>query len=122
MAPLAWMAGASLLSWLAVSALGGVGVNPEALLGMLGPLAAVSATWIAVRRAYRVAPERLMSVMIAGFALKMVFFGAYVAVMLRGMALRPVPFVVSFAAYFIALYAMEAVFMVRLKPDPTRPG
>ena len=121
MAPLAWIAGASLLSWLAVSAIGAPGVNPEALLGMLGPLAAVSATWIAVRRTHRLAPERLTSVMIAGFALEMIFFGAYVAVMVRGLALRPVPFVVSFTVYFIALYAMEAAFMVRLKPDTSRP-
>jgi hypothetical protein len=117
------MAGASLLSWLPVSAIGGAGVNPEALWGMLGPLAGVSATWIAVRRTHRLAPERLMSVMIAGFALKMIFFGVYVAVMLRGLALRPVPFVVSFTAYFIGLYAMEAFFLkVRLKPDMSRSG
>ena len=48
-------------------------------------------------------------VMIAAFAVKMVFFGAYVAVMLRGSALRPMPFVVSFTGYFIALALVEAL-------------
>ena len=37
--------------------------------------------------------------MIAAFAFKMVFFGAYVAVMIRVVALRPVPFVASFTGY-----------------------
>jgi hypothetical protein len=47
-------------------------------------------------------------------AIKAVFFGAYVVIMLRVMALRPMPFVFSFTAYFIMLYAMEALFMRRL--------
>jgi hypothetical protein len=44
----------------------------------------------------------------------MVFYGLYVALMLKVMALRPIPFVVSFTSYFIALYAMEAWFLRRL--------
>jgi hypothetical protein len=43
--------------------------------------------------------------------------------MLRGFALRPVPFVASFTSYFIALYAMEALFLRRLLSiDPRPPG
>jgi hypothetical protein len=34
--------------------------------------------------------------------------------MLKGAGLRPVPFVLSFAASFIALHAMEAGFLRRL--------
>ena len=34
--------------------------------------------------------------------------------MLQGAGLRPVPFVVSFAGFFIALHAMEAVFLRRV--------
>ena len=49
--------------------------------------------------------------MMAAFAAKMVFFGAYVAVMLQGrLRVRPVPFVASFTAYFIALYLVEALY------------
>ena len=120
MKPLAWMAGASLVSWLAASAIGGSRVQPEAFFGMLGPLVSASATWIAVARTHRAAPGRLMAVLVGGFVLKMLFFGAYVAVMLRGLDLRPVPFVVSFTAYFIALYAMEALFLKRLTTDTAR--
>jgi hypothetical protein len=108
------MAGAAVGSWLAVSAIGGDQVNPESGFGMAGPLVAVCASWLAVQRAHRAAPERVMAVMIVGFALKFMFFGAYVAVMLRLMSLRPVPFVTAFVSYFIALYAMQAFFLRRL--------
>jgi hypothetical protein len=119
-APLAWMAGAGLVSWLVVSAIGGSRVNPEALFGMAGPLAGACATWVAIHRAHTSAPERLTAVMMGGFGLKMVFYGAYVAVMLRGLQLRAVPFVVSFTGYFIALYALEALFLRRLTIETSR--
>ena len=118
MTPLLWMAGASVVSWALVMAIGGARVHPEALFGMLGPLVSACATWIAVQRALRGSASALTGVLVAGFALKMVFFGAYVAVMLRALALRPVPFVVSFTGYFIALYAMEAVFLKRAFVTP----
>jgi hypothetical protein len=108
------MAGAAVGSWLAVAAAGGDRVNPESFFGMAGPLAAVCASWVAVKRTHRAAPERVMAVMIVWFALKFVFFGAYVAVMLRLLSLRTVPFIAAFVSYFIALYAMQALFIRRL--------
>ena len=108
------MAGVSVLSWLTVSAVGGNRVNPESLFGMAGPLVASCASWIGVQRVHRAAPEHGMAAMIMAFALKFVFFGAYVAVMLRVLALRPVPFMAAFVSYFIALYAMQALFVWRL--------
>src|SRR5829696_6706631 len=95
MSPIAWMAGASLVSWLAMV------------------------------RAYRSAPERLTSVMMLGFGAKLLFFGLYVAVMVRVVGLRPVPFVTVFTGYFIALYAMQALFLKRLMlivPSTERTG
>jgi hypothetical protein len=81
---------------------------------MAGPLASAVGSWVAYERAHRSAPGRLTNVMIAALVVKMVFFGGYVVMMLRGLDLRPVPFVVSFAAYFIALHVMEALFLRRL--------
>jgi hypothetical protein len=40
--------------------------------------------------------------------------------MLRGLDLRPVPFIVSFAAYFIALHTIEATFLRRLLMNDLR--
>lgn len=114
MREVAWMAGAAIGSWLAVSAMGGARVNPESLWGMAGPLAATSASWLAIVRTNRVAPERALDVMVVWFALKFVFFVVYVAVMLRLLELEPVPFVTAFVSYFIGLYAMQALFLKRL--------
>ena len=108
------MAGAAIGSWLVVTVIGGDRVNPETLFGMAGPLVAVCASWIATQRTHRSAPERVLAVMIVWFALKFVFFGLYVTVMLKLLSLRPVPFVVAFVSYFIALYAMQALFLKRL--------
>jgi hypothetical protein len=108
------MFGVSLGSWLLATAAAPARINPEVLLGMVGPLAAASVTWIVTARTFAVAPERLMARFVAGFAGKMVFFALYVALMLRLLDLRPVLFVASFAAYFIVLLIMQAVCMHRL--------
>jgi hypothetical protein len=114
MSPIAWMIGAGLTSWLAITAVAGDRLNPEALFGMIGPLVGTCLSWLSVARTHRSAPERVMGVMIVGFAIKLMFFALYVAAMLRLMALRPVPFVTLFVTYFIVLYAMQALFLKRL--------
>ena len=120
MKPALWMTGMGLMSWLAVAVTSKGSADPEVLLGMAGPLVSAVGSWMAYERAHRSAPGRLTNVMIAALAVKMVFFGVYVGVMLRGLNLRPVPFVTSFAAYFIALYAMEAMFLRRLLMNDLR--
>lgn len=119
MTPIVWMVGAAVVSWLAIS-VADRSLNPELLAGMVGPLVATVGTWIAVRTTHTAAPGRLQSVLIAGFALKAVFFGVYVVVMLRVMAMRPVPFMVGFTGFFIALYTMEALFLRRLLTRTSR--
>lgn len=114
------MAGASLSSWLVMTMTSNGLGDPEVLLGMAAPLVSAVGSWVAYERVHRLTPARLTSVMIGALALKMVFFGGYVGVMLRGLDLRPVPFVVSFAAYFIALHAMEAMFLRRLLMNDLR--
>jgi hypothetical protein len=113
------MAGVSWTSWLLMRLTTGA-QDPEVLFGMAGPLAAAAGSWIAYERAHRSAPGRLTNVMIAALAAKMLFFGGYFAVMLRVLDLQPVPFVVSFAGYFIALHAMEAMFLRRLLSNDLR--
>ena len=77
MSPLAWMIGASLLSWLLITLVAARSLNPELFWGMLGPLVSAVITWIAVARTHRAAPERVMGVLMAGFGVKLVFFGLY---------------------------------------------
>jgi hypothetical protein len=111
--PLLWMTGLCAGAWLLLVAVA-PDLNPEALLGMVGPLVSALATWIVIARTAAAAPEKTTGVMVTGLAVKMVFFGVYVTGMLKGAGLRPVPFVVSFAGAFIALHAVEAMFLRRL--------
>ena len=114
MTPMAWMIGLSLGSWAVITAAAAEPVNPELAWGMAGPLVRAVITWFAVARVHRTAPERVTGVLMAGFGAKIVFFGLYLAFMVRVMDLRLVPFAVAFVGYVIALYALEALFLKRL--------
>lgn len=117
MSPLVWMTAGSVGSWLGVSAVAaalGTSLHPELLLGMIAPLASAVVTWGVVARTFAADPARLTGVMIIGFGVKMLAFGAYVAVVLGLLGARPAPFMVSFTGYFIALHLTEALFLKRL--------
>lgn len=113
MTPVAGMVAGCLVSWL-VLALVVPETGPELPAGMFGPLVAVVATWILVVRAHRANPAGVTSVMLQAFVTKMVFFAGYVTAMLAGFGLDPARFVMSFAAYFLVLYTVEAVLLQRL--------
>jgi hypothetical protein len=114
MKPVVIMVVASVVTWAVAAAVLNPQTRIEVLFGMLGPLAAVSATWLIVEWGYRQRPGELTSLMMVAFLLKMIFFGGYVAIMLRVAGFHTVPFVASFTSYFIALYVMEALYMRRL--------
>src|SRR4051812_22739896 len=105
---------ASVGSWLGASALAGERASPELLYGMAGPLVAAAGTWLVTARTARTNPAGLTGVMVVGMAVKALFFAVYVAVVLRVLDARPRPFVISFTAYFIALYGIEALLLRRL--------
>jgi hypothetical protein len=115
MKPVWWMAGLSALSAVLLSF-----VYAEIWLGMLAPLVVVSASWIFAVRTYTRHPERLTAVMMAGFAGKLVLFAAYVGLAIGVWHVRAVPFVASFAAYFIALHMAEAICLQRLFAERMR--
>jgi hypothetical protein len=113
----AWMTIASLLSWAIVAVAADGSTSAAVLAGMLGPLVIATTSWLAADRAYRRDPSSLTGVMITAFGAKMVFFAGYVTFVLKGLSelpVRPVPFVVSFTAYFIALHLVEALSLRRL--------
>jgi hypothetical protein len=123
MRPIAWMVGVSGGSWLLIEAVTGGEWGRAPLVGMAGPLASAVASWLAYERAHASAPGGLTRVMMGAVVLKMLFFGAYVVGALKVLGLPPAPFVVSFTGYFVALYAMEALFLRRLMVDDLRsPG
>ena len=114
MTPIGGMAGISILSWFVAAAVLDQQTSREVLFGMLGPLAVAIGAWMLMERTYRRQPERLTGVMAMALVGKMVFFGAYIAVMLRVLSLRTVPFVVSFTSYFIGLLVIQALALRRL--------
>ena len=114
MKPVWWTIAVSVLFWVAVTACLGARTGVDVLIGMLGPLAAASVTWMLTERTFHRNPERLTSLMVLAFGGKMVFFGTYVVVVLTALPLDPVPFVVSFTGYFIALHLVEALCLRRL--------
>lgn len=110
----AWMAGCSLAAWLVASVAGGTNVSRAVFFGMVGPLIVACVSWVMAERIYRRDPPALTGFMMAAFGFKFVFFGAYVAVLLKVVRVSPVPFVVSFSSYFIALHFVEAMYLKRL--------
>ena len=93
---------------------------------MAGPLIAAVGTWVLIARTVRADPQRLTNRLLGAFAVKVVFFGAYVALVLRGLSAHLVPFAVSFAGYFIALHVVETILLrralARPAPGPDAPG
>ena len=71
-------------------------------------------SWVLIERTFKREPEQLTALMIGAFGAKMLFFGAYVVVMLAVVRVPAVPFVASFTGFFIALYLAEALLMRRL--------
>jgi hypothetical protein len=108
------MVAASFASALLAVVIAGRPTAVAVLLGMLAPLLAVSVSWVLTERTYKRDPQRLNGLMINAFGAKMLFFGGYVWLVLGIVGVRPVPFVVSFTGYFIALYSTEALLMRRL--------
>lgn len=89
-------------------------VMPELALGLAGPLVSAVVSWQIIERTQRSAPERLTNVMISSFGAKVLLFGLYLVLMLKVLALRPMPFMLSFTGYYVVFHVVEAVYLRRL--------
>ena len=112
-----WMLGGSVVSAVAITLLVGSKLATDVWLGMIGPLTAAIGTWIAVERAHKRDPQRLSKVVLTAFAAKMVFFGGYVTTVVGGGFVHPIPFVISFISYFLALHCAVAIGLYRLSVE-----
>jgi hypothetical protein len=104
----------SAASWLALIVSTGGAFLVEFTAGMAAPLLVTIISWSLVERTYRTRPERVTQILLTGFMVKAIFFGAYVLLMVRLLSLRPAPFALSLGGSFIALYAIQAFSMRRL--------
>ena len=114
MTPVVTMVGAGLLAWLAATLAFGAETVTATFYGMAAPLAVAIVTWRMAEQTYRRDPAALTGLMMAGFVGKLVFFGAYVAFVIKGLSQPAVPFAVSFTGSFIALHLIEALALRRL--------
>ena len=93
-------------------------VTPDAVaaafMGMLAPLIVGIATIVMVERTTRNEPRALTARMTLAFLAKMLFYAAYVSVVLALVTTTPIPFMVSFTVYFVALQFTEAVYFKTL--------
>ena len=112
--PAGLMVGVSLVSWLAAAGWVDAQTSRAVLYGMVGPLVVAVVASMSVDSMYRRHPARLTGFLTAALGVKMVFFGVYVTIMLRGLSLPPVPFMASFTAYFITFHLIEALSLRRL--------
>jgi hypothetical protein len=119
--PMLWMTAACAAAWGVVALVASSTTSLTVLCGMAAPLLTTVATWWMVDQTFRHAPERLTGTMVAAFGGKMLFFGAYLAVMLKGLRLPAVPFIASFTMTFVGLHMTEALLFRRLFSSP-RPG
>ena len=114
-----WMLSGSVLSAVVLTVLLDADIRLELWLGMLGPLVSALVSWIAMERQFLRRPAGMTSLLIKGFVAKMVFFAGYVTALLSIGLVQPIPFVISFMAYFISLYAIEAIGLHRLQATKT---
>ncbi len=107
-----WMVAAALVG--SVVAIGAGAPTAEVMWGMAGPLAGASVTWVFVHRTFRAEPVAVMQVLLRAFAGKTVFFAVFVVAMIKGLSLDVRSFALSFTAFFVGMYALEAHFLRRL--------
>jgi hypothetical protein len=113
MSPVIWMVAGALASW-PVAALSVGGSMTEIGAGMAAPLVVAVGSWMLIERAFRRDPARVTALMYQSLLVKMLLFGAYVVIGVQVWSLKPVPFVVSFAAYFVMFHMVEAAWLRRL--------
>lgn len=105
-----WMAAGCVGSWLVAALL--FNRASELFLGMIGPLVAAAATWIAIDRAQRQDPSRVTRLLMGALMAKVLFFGAFVVGVSRVPGLDLGTFGAAFFVYFVALYIVQA-FLIR---------
>lgn len=91
-----------------------LGRGTEVLLGVGAPVLTTATSWVSMTKAWAASPETSLSVMVRGFAVKALFFIAWVTIVLKGFEVRPAPFVVSLTVSFLVLHLIEAWCLKRL--------
>ncbi|MEE8436749.1 MAG: hypothetical protein V3S22_00265 [Candidatus Neomarinimicrobiota bacterium] len=83
----------------------------EILMGMLMPLAVTLISLQRLKFISRTRPDDLSKFLIKAFVLKMLLYGGFIVILFTFYAFHQIAFIISFAGYFIALFATEAILL-----------
>jgi len=84
------------------------------VVGMAGPLLVSAVSWTMTTRTWAREQAAVLPLMLRAFAVKALFFVAYVAVMLAVFEVRLRPFVLSLTVTFLATHLAEAYCLRQL--------
>ena len=119
------MMAASLGACLMASVTVASGARTEVLCGMVAPLAMAVGSWVLAARTFRARPQALTGLMIGAFGVKLVFFGAYVAVVIVVLSFELPPGVLPIQASLpddeltIFVLPVTLIVMSPLAPEPS---
>ena len=82
----------------------------ELFFGWFGPVVSGAVTIYFVQRESKKGLSLITKILVIGFAIKMVFYGAYIIILFNFYTFSHVPFILSFAGCFITLHIGEAFF------------
>ena len=83
----------------------------EIFLGWILPVLAGIVTIYFVINGAEKGPLHVTKSLAIGFAIKMVYYGAIILIIFKRYDFEPVPFICSFAGFFLGLHALEAVII-----------
>jgi hypothetical protein len=110
-----WMSIGSILTAIVITFVVDMQTRMEIWLGMAGPLIATIVSWIAMVRQYARNNRGMTRLLLKAFAAKVIFFAVYIIVLLRSHCVRPIPFVICFAGFYLALHIVEAIGLSRMQ-------
>ena len=83
----------------------------ELFLGWIIPVLAGVATIYFVLDAAKKDAQLVTKTIAKGFVIKMVYYGATILILFKLYSFEPVPFICTFAGFFLGLHALEAVII-----------
>tara|TARA_B110000014_G_C20119610_1_gene592726 strand:+ start:951 stop:1298 length:348 start_codon:yes stop_codon:yes gene_type:complete len=86
----------------------------EIFFGWLLPAFAGTVTMYFVLSSSNKEPTALTKILAIGFAIKMLYYGIVILLLIKLYAFEPIPFICSFSGFFMGLHAIEAVIIKRI--------
>ena len=87
----------------------------EIFLGLVGPVLVGFITIFYMIKYSNRRAIRFNRMLVRGFAIKFIFYGAFIITIFSVYSFKPVPFMCSFTVSFIGLHMMEAVVLKKIQ-------